>query len=379
MSSSEHRMNFPLLHEDRAKKPIPAVHSEKPDHILRAEYELYDAANLIRHGQGPMGFACMIHSYEEPSPLFFPYYKVVWKHDISPYRPNRDSYKGTIQPIQPSKHLEIIAPMGDDMQPYLHSYQDKSYKSIQYSVKTDWILGHMYVNPTGKSEGIPRIEHAVCIAMRMADTLAIIAELLDGRALKLADLMGVLDTVKAEDTRRQQLLAPYESRPVPWAPTHSRQFGYDFGKTDSVLPRDQKPGNRIAFEERVEMVLTGFITKDNSHSPAGMRISTRFKPNDDTPWASGTIFTGDIVSSLFRGNTMEAIQKSLEMARGLRASVNELNRAVCMYFEPMTLALVMSQHKRLGVRSYLRSFDDNTIRIIGAFCMEWIDQPIIGN
>ena len=378
-------MQFPLLHEDRAEKPVSLVHSRKSKDTLRLEYKLYAAVNLITQGRTMMGFECMIHPYAEPGPLFFPYWSVVMVHDLSDFMPDGFSYQSSINPIPHLKHTAIIAPVGDDMQPYLNSCMEKSKRTSHYSIKTDWILGHMYVDPTKASQGTPRITQAVCIAKRMADTLTIIANRLHKRAMKLAEHIKVTDAVIEEDTRRQQLLAPYEPRPVPWAPTYSRQFGFDFGRTNSVLPRDQKPGNRIAFEERVEMVFAGFITKDNSRSPAGMRISTRFmlppKSTEETPetWTSGTIFTGDIISCLFRGNTVEAIQKSLEMARGLRASAHKLNEAVCMYFEPMTLALVMSQHKRLGARSCLHSLDDNTLRIIGTFFMEWIDHPIIGD
>jgi hypothetical protein len=240
----------------------------------------------------------------------------------------------------------------------------------------------MYVNPSNAELGTPRIEQAVCVVMRLTATLTTIADRLERRARKLAVHMGVAEAVDAEDTRRQGLLTAEETRPMPWIPNHHK-YNYRIRyEPSSLLPRDQKPGNRIAFEERVEMAFFGHLINDYEARLNGIRVSSRMvqtrlrKMTQQQKEATGTILTSDIVIALCAGDTVEAIQKSLEMARGLRASVKKLNEAICLYAEPMTLALAMSQHSRLGEKSLLNWLDQNTIRTIGAMCMEWFDQPI---
>jgi hypothetical protein len=169
---------------------------------------------------------------------------------------------------------------------------------------------------------------------------------------------------------------------VPWIPNHHEYNYLIRHEASSMLPRDLKPGNRIAFEERVEMGFYGHITSEDVGPWGGIRVSTRMTQKDvdkmtlQEKQATGTIMTPDIITALYEGDTIEAIQKSLEMARGLRASVQKLNEAVCLYAEPMNLTLAMSHHKRLGEKSLFSWLDLNTIQTISAMCLEWFDQPI---
>jgi hypothetical protein len=373
-------MEFPLHNYFYAAIPVPDTHANKTLETLRREFKLHAAIQCITQGYTKTNFLCMTHSHIEPEGMMFPYWSVFTIRDISQFPPLGDSRRTVIAPLP-----KPVTTVTDDMDTnfrFINAAREKSERTVPYSLKTTWIFEHMYADPRKHLYGsIPRIEQAVCIVMRLTVTLTTVADMVDRRARKLATHMGVADAVDAEDARRQGLLAPEETRPVPWVPNHSQTSTIGlFPK--STIPRNEKPGNRIAFEEHVEMAFYGFITSELQDDLRGIRVSSRTTQKDIVKMtlqekeATGTIMTHQIITALYDGDTLEAIQKSLEMARGLRASVKKLNQAVCMYFEPMTLSLAMSQHGRLGERSLLSRLDYNTIRNIGALCMEWIDQPI---
>jgi len=203
-------MEYPPYDEIFALKPVRAPHAHKSKETLRLEYKLYNAVESFGEGDEKAEFLCMTHSFLEPEPRQFPYWSVVTIKDISSVFPTGFSYFKQIKPIPKDTRVTQTAD-----EAYDRAAREKSIRTEPYSIKTEWIFEHMYVDPSKAELGTPRIEQAVCIVMRLTATLTTIADRLERRARKLAVHMGVEKAVDAEDTRRQGLLTAEETRPMP--------------------------------------------------------------------------------------------------------------------------------------------------------------------
>ena len=163
--------------------------------------------------------------------------------------------------------------------------------------------------------------------------------------------------------------------PRQWTPTESRLH-----YLQDRMSSNDKPENRIAFEERVQMVFDGLIRSElNHHQRETVRISSRMIQKEfkfmtaEERENTASVTTRDISDTLIAGNTAEAIHQSLTMASGLRVAVRRLNEAVDRYFVPVTYALVGSQLKEAGENSPLRHLDINTLQMIAAACTVWVE------
>ncbi len=356
----------PLYSPEDALLPLPPAHEHKTPETLRLEFELYAAVeSLIAEGRGGFFKATIrMQDVSFRSELEFPYWGVIGVADVGALYPDR--HDAFIRPLPPRGASEQM-----------------------YVVQSESIWHHMMVAvPNPRLGGIVTrgIHTAVNMVVRLADTLTITADRLEERALALAAHMGETDRVLLEDQRRRELLVPEETRPRPWVPTTTTT-------ATAVLPTARKPANRVAFEEKVQTVLDGLVRSeryiDRTHT---VRVSSRvmqmehWDMTEELRSATGSISTIHISEALIVGNTLEGIQLSLEMARGLRVSVGKLNEAVDHYFVPAMLAIAMSHHRRLGRgeegesprSSPLFQLDISTLQMIAMFYRQksWVRQPL---
>ena len=355
-----------LYSPEDALAPLPPAHAHKSLETLRLEFKLLAASeSLIAQPNGFFNATIRMQGCEFKAGAGFPYWGVVTEKDIGAYALG----ESIISPLcprtwKPRENHEVDLRLA------------RKNREESYAVKSDCILYNMMRYTADPNSSYPNffgIFQAVNMTIRLADTLSITANRLEKRAMALAAHMRV--EVLAEDHRRQQLLCAEQG---PWVPTQSslHEEGFD------LLPQESKPKNRLAFEEKVWMAFDGFIKSEEIDALNTVRVSSRLTQvknmTAEQRQRTGSVYTRSIFDALVNGNTVEGIQLSLELARGLRVSIAKLHEAVDLYFEPVALALAMSQHQRLGGNSLFYQLDIHTLRMIAVICKTgWMECTVV--
>ena len=361
MCGTDSKMQFPLLYPKLAISPPPGPHVNKSKEQLILEKDLYRLLGCVFVDSGD--FISFSTNYSESiMDKGYPYFSVTTQADSTHETHMEYFCQGDAYPL--AKLSPRCAKMEDEIDRLAR-------ERAQYYMKSEWLVSHMLLKPK-KQFSKSSINAAVRITIRITDTLRVLATEIENKALALCAYLKVepLD----------QMLGPEDHR--NWIGKKTRMDNV-FQKY--LMKPSDKTKNRNAFEKRIKEVLNCYISRERvklkgSQHYDGVVVSatgTRkaFEScTEQERLASGSVYIPKIRDDMLEGRITNAIQSSLILARGYTAAARKLDQAIDLYFEPTLLPLAMSLHRRVGAESLMGQLDLNTLRLIAAYCVQWIDS-----
>ena len=381
-------MEYPLLNSEKAAEPLSDVHRHKTRDELVLEKDLYILLGSVFVG-GQFSTTFTTGYSDSTTERSYPYHSVTTKADgrhqsVFAYR-----CQGEVDKLD-----EDDFPHSTDPEEELNRRMDKKSK---YFTRADWMQSHMIFKPfvcstsPGKSleplislgverQQTPSIISAVRIAIRTTETLRLVATGIETTAMALGKFHKKDVEIAAEDARLKAMIGTEESN--PWKHRWSR---LDDVPGHYVMEYADKPINRIGFEAVMNRVFNCYIVNERIRTNErnffeGVVVKATGSPKmfcDLTPEdkkTHGAIYIPEIKEDMIAGRTLNAIQSSLILAHGYRVIAWKIETAVDQYFSLRTLALAMTLHERLGKDSSLGKLDINTLRMIVANCVVWIEH-----
>lgn len=353
-------MQFPLLCPKLARDPPPGPHVNKSKEQLILEKDLYRLLGCVYVDSGD--FVTFSINYSESiMDKGYPYFSVTTEAD-STHEAHKEYFcHGDAFPLAtPSPKC---AKMKDEMERLVT-------ERAQYYMKSEWLVSHMLLKPK-KLFSRSNINAAIRITIRITDTLRVLATEIENKSLALCAYLKI--------EPRDQMLGPEDHR--DWT---SKKTRMDNVFQNYLMKRSDKAENRNDFEKGVKEVLNCYISRErvklkgSQHydgvvvSATGARKTFESRTEDER-LASGSVYIPMIRDDMLEGRIHNAIQSSLILARGYRAAARKLDHAIDLYFQPTLLPLAMSLHCRIGADSLMGQLDINTLRLIAAYCVQWIE------